>query len=87
MTRTKQCSNETCTRSAARKFCSRECQLSARNEGAYGRHRRQLPDLWVDMDLYWALQERAELLNLRVADVVLNAVEADVGYPDEEPAA
>lgn len=80
----KRCSNETCSRQAARKYCSRECQLSARFEGTKGgRHRRQLPDLWIDMDLYWLLVERADVLNLTVRDVALNAIEAEVGYPVE----
>lgn len=77
----KRCANETCSRSASRKFCSRECQLSARKQGAKGRHRKQLPDLWIDMDLYWLLVQRAETLGLNVVDVVLNAVEAEVDYP------
>ena len=77
----KVCANETCTRHATRKFCSRDCQLSARNQGAKGRHRRQLPDIWVDMDLYWLLVEQADATSMTVADVVLNAIEANVDYP------
>lgn len=70
----KECKNPTCTRQASATFCSRECQLAMRTVSK-GRH---IPDLWVDMDTWWALAEQAELRNIDVRDYVLNLVEADL---------
>ena len=72
----KQCANATCSAQAARKYCSRLCQNTARTRT----HQRQLPDVWVDMDLYRLLVDRAHLLGVRVSDLVLNLIESEVDY-------
>jgi hypothetical protein len=66
-----ECKNPTCTRQASATFCSRECQLAMRTVSK-GRH---IPDLWVDMDTWWAIERAAESFNMSVRDFVLSRVE------------
>jgi hypothetical protein len=72
----KSCAISTCSRPAKTKFCSRECQLVDRNRD----HCKMLFDLRVGMDLFRALEARAETLNMDVRDLVMNLLEAEVYY-------
>lgn len=69
------CKNPTCDRRAARTYCSRECQLATRTANGG----KQLPDIWVTMAMWHRLHDRAEALNLSMRDLVMNALEAEVG--------
>ena len=73
------CKNRTCSAQSKTAYCSRRCQLAARNID----HRRALPDVRVDMDLYRLLATRADVLGLTVLDLMNNLIEAEVNYgPD-----
>jgi len=67
----KECKNPTCTRSATATYCSRQCQIAMRNVSAG----RQIPDMWVSMDMWWALTGMAEIHNMSVSDYCLSQIE------------
>ena len=66
-----ECKNPTCTRRTKTTYCSRQCQLAMRNVTAG----RQLPDMWVGMDTWWALTEMAEVHNMSITDYCLSQIE------------
>jgi len=66
-----ECKNPTCTRQGMNTYCSRECQLAMRTVSKG----RQIPDMWVEMDTWWAIERAAETFNMSVRDFVLSRVE------------
>lgn len=70
----KTCNNPTCSRPSTVAYCSRQCQLAMRtvNKG------RQVPDLWVGMDTWWALTRAAEHRNVTIRDYVASLVEVEL---------
>lgn len=72
---TRQCKNATCTAPAGPKtYCSRRCQLTARNVGERG----QLPDIWIGMFTERAMIERCETLGITPRDLIINLLEAEL---------
>lgn len=67
----KECRNPTCTRPATATYCDRRCQLAMRTRTKG----RQIPDMWVEMDTWYAIERAAESFNLDVRDFVLSRVE------------
>ena len=69
-----ECKNPTCTRAAKMTYCSRQCQLAMKTVTKG----RALPDVWVEMDTWWALVEAAEVRNLNIRDYVVSVVEMEL---------
>jgi hypothetical protein len=67
------CRNDTCTRWSVTPYCSRDCQVSARNRG----HCRTVR-VEIGMDTLRLLAELATTANMAIADYVAMLVEQDV---------
>ena len=71
----KECKNPTCSRPSKREtYCSRVCQVAMRTLSKG----RQIPDMWVGMDTYWALVDAAEAQHVSLRDFVASALEMEL---------
>jgi hypothetical protein len=72
VTRSKPCTNPTCSVPTTTTYCSRRCQLAMRN-------RRvgwvSLPDIWIERDAERELVRLATIRNLDLADLVASMVD------------
>lgn len=72
------CSNKTCDRQSRTAYCSRVCQLCARNRD----HKRGLPDIRIPLATWHNLKAAAELENLTVRELIEDIINTEYGNPN-----